>query len=172
MSQGKVLAILFGIAVVALILVKPGSGLLLTAASDGVAHVSNDDPRMLAAFKKARDTLDEFLAIADTPPPNTDSFAVKVAVAEGDQREYFWISPFSRQGDSFSGHINNTPRVVTNVQEGQQIQFDRSDVVDWTYENTLEHKVFGNFTACVLLANASEQELAEFKRIYGIDCDT
>lgn len=172
MSQGKVLAILFGIAVVALIVFKPGGGLLLTAVGDGVAHVSNDDPRMLAAFKKARDSLDEFLAISDSPPPNTDSFAVKVAVAQGSQREYFWISPFSHQGDSFSGRINNTPRVVSNVAEGQEIQFRRSEVVDWTYENTAEQKVYGNFTACVLLADASERELAEFKTIYGIDCQS
>lgn len=171
MSQGKLVAILFGIAVVALIAFKPGSGLLLTAASDGVAHVANDDPRMLAAFKQARDSLDEFLKTADAPPPDTDSFAVKVAIAEGDQREYFWISPFSHQGDAFTGRINNTPRLVSHVQEGQEIKFDRSEVVDWTYQNTRENKVYGNFTVCVLLADASERELAEFKSAYGVDCD-
>lgn len=172
MSQGKVLVALVGIAVVFLIVMKPErANVLGVAQTDGVHVVSDNDPAMLAAFKKAQDSLDQFLALCASPPPNTDSFAVKVGVSEGGNREYFWVTPFVANAGSFSGRINNTPRTVSNVTEGQEIQFRRSEIVDWTYENTAEQKTYGNFTACAMLVHESDQNAAEFKRQYGLDCD-
>lgn len=170
-SQGKILVVLFALAVVVLIAMKPKHGALQRAESDDVTIVPDDDPAMQAAFKKARDTLDEFLALSASPAPSTDSFAVKVAISEGDNKEYFWIAPFAVSNGQFSGRVSNTPRTVSNVSEGQQIQFGRSDIVDWTYQNSVEKKMYGNFTACALLAHESEQEAAEVKKKYGFDCD-
>lgn len=173
MSQGKIGLLLLGILVIAVVLTRPdGSSTLDRAQGDAVTFVSDDDPAMAAAFRKARTTLDSFLELAASPPPNTDSFALKVGVSDGDQTEYFWISPFERTDASFSGRINNSPRVVSSVQEGEEIQFERSDIVDWTYENTAEGKMYGNFTACALLSHESEEEAAEFKAHYGLDCDS
>ncbi|MFC4310320.1 YegJ family protein [Steroidobacter flavus] len=163
---------MFGIVVVILIMLKPEGGMLLSAQTDGVVTVSKDDPHMLAAHQKARDSLDRFLELAAAPPPNTAGFAVKVGISDGDEKEYFWITPFSRNGNSFSGQVNNTPRLVSTVAEGQEIHFDRADVVDWTYENTVDHQSFGNFTACALLVRASKEEAAAVKAEYGLDCDT
>ena len=171
MSHGKGLLIFFAIVAVALIALKPRTGALLRAQSDDVITVSDDDPIMQAAFKKARDTLDDFLALSAAPKPNTESYAVKIGISEGDQTEYFWIAPFTWIGEKFSGRINNTPRTVSNVSEGQEIQFERSEIVDWTYENTLEQRMYGNFTACALLAHESEEEAAAVKKEYGLNCD-
>jgi uncharacterized protein YegJ (DUF2314 family) len=173
MTQGKALLALFAIAVAVVVMMRPeNGGIVGKAQTDDVTYVAEDDPAMLAAFKKGQDTLDDFLARAAAPPPNTDSFAVKVAISDGSRKEYFWISPFVLDGESFSGRINNTPRVVSTVAEGEAIRFERSDVVDWTYENTLEKKMYGNFTACALLVREGEQAAAEFKAQYGLDCDT
>lgn len=171
MSQGKVLVALFAIAVVVLIAVKPEHGVLQRAESDGVIFVPDDDPAMQAAFKKAQDTLDEFLALSAASAPNTDSFALKVAISEGDRKEYFWITPFAVSDGKFSGRVSNTPRTVSNVSEGQQIQFARSAIVDWTYENPIEKKTYGNFTACALLSRESKEEAAAVMKEYGLDCD-
>jgi len=167
------MTVLFAILVAVVAWMKPESGgMLETAQSDGVTFVSDDDPAMLAAFRKARSTLDGFLALAASPPPNTDSFAVKVAISQGSRQEYFWISPFQREGESFYGRISNTPQVVSNVAEGQEFRFERAEVVDWSYENSLEKKMYGNFTACALLTHESEASAAAFKAEYGLDCDT
>ena len=41
---------------------------------DKVVSVASDDPDMTAAIEQARASLDEFLAISDTPPAETDDF--------------------------------------------------------------------------------------------------
>ena len=172
MSHGKVLLVLFAIAIAVLAFLKQErAGLMEKVQTDDVAFVSSDDALMRAAFKKAQSTLEEFLALAASPPPNTDSFAVKVAVHQGSATEYFWITPFASSEGSFSGRVDNTPRVVSTVREGEDIRFERSDVVDWTYENVAEKKTYGNFTACALLARESKENAAEFKAQYGLDCD-
>jgi uncharacterized protein YegJ (DUF2314 family) len=78
MSQGKIVLLLFGILVAVVILMRPGRwGAVDRAESDAVTFVSDDDPVMSAAFRKAQTTLDSFLERVASPPPNTDSFAVR-----------------------------------------------------------------------------------------------
>lgn len=171
MSQAKIVLILFGVLIVVLAVLKPSGGILQRAATDSVTFMSDDHPSMQAAFKQARSGLDRFLALADAPPPDTGSFAVKVAVLQGRNKEYFWISPFARSGDAFTGRIDNTPQVVSTVKEGQEIRFGRDDVVDWTYEDRASGKFRGNFTACAMLSRESERDATEFKAQYGLDCE-
>lgn len=170
MTQGKALLVLCGIVAVVLIALKPKHGALERALVDDVTIVSDDDPIMQAAFLKARDGLDRFLALSASPPPNTNSYAVKVAISQRGNKEYFWITPFTVQDAGFSGRVSNTPQTITNVAEGQEIQFARADIVDWSYENTVEQKTYGNFTACALLAHESEEEAAAVMKLYGLDC--
>lgn len=173
MSQGKVLLALFGVLLVVVVVMKPQrGGLLERVESDDVTVMSDDDPAMRAAFRKARDSLDEFLALAAVPPPNTDSYALKVAISDGNTKEYFWISPFVVNAGSFSGRISNTPRLVSTVREGDEIRFDRSEIVDWTYEDSMEKRMYGNFTACALLTREHEEDAAALMAQYGLRCDT
>jgi uncharacterized protein YegJ (DUF2314 family) len=88
---------------------------------------------MEAAFHRARETPRTFLDPARTSRPTITSMAVKVAVRDGSDTEYFWIRPFTEQDGSFVSKINNTPRSVHNVKLGQTIAFKRSDIVDWLY---------------------------------------
>jgi uncharacterized protein YegJ (DUF2314 family) len=98
-----------------------------------------------------------------------DGFAVKVAIREGNQAEYFWITPFTVKDGAFSGEINNQPRLVHSVKLGQTITFDKSEIVDWMYLD--DNKMKGNYTACALLKSASKREVEEFKKRFGLDCD-
>lgn len=105
------------------------------AKRDEVSFVAPDDPDpdMVAAFDKARATLDQFLAMAKAPPASVKSVAVKVAVVDGADREYFWIAPFSETAGGYSGTLNNQPRLVSNVTPGTQLRFRRNEIVDWMY---------------------------------------
>src|SRR5262249_30185713 len=80
------------------------------AKNDHLSHAPKDAPDILAPFAKARAPLDEFLALAKSPPADTTSFALKVGVREGRFIEYFWVNEFAQNGETFSGRINNTPR--------------------------------------------------------------
>ena len=139
------------------------------AERDELAFVAKTDPVMAKAMSKAQATLPDFLSIAATPKAGMDGFAVKVAIREGEQAEYFWITPFTTKDGTFSGEINNTPRLVHSVKLGQPITFDRSEIVDWMYLDG--DKMKGNYTACALLKSASKQEVEEFKKRFGLDCD-
>src|SRR5688572_17692085 len=90
---------------------------------DEIVPMSDNDPAMRAAFEKARAGLDGFLALLDKPPPGTRLYAVKLLVRNGDKGEYFWITDLKRNGDRFTGQLNNTPRSVATVREGQIMEF-------------------------------------------------
>jgi uncharacterized protein YegJ (DUF2314 family) len=139
------------------------------AERDELAIVAKSDPTMARAMSKARQTLPDFLDVAAAPKPGMEGFAVKVAIREGDNAEYFWITPFTDKDGEFSGAINNTPREVHSVKLGQTITFNRSEIVDWMYLDG--DKMKGNYTACALLKSASKQEAEEFKKRFGLDCD-
>jgi uncharacterized protein YegJ (DUF2314 family) len=164
-------AVLLSAAVAAGLNPEPARAQTITqkAERDELAIVAKSDPTMARAMSKARQTLPDFLSVAAAPKPGMEGFAVKVAVREGDNAEYFWITPFTNKNGEFSGAINNTPRQVRSVKLGQAITFDQSEIVDWMYMD--DDKMKGNYTACALLKSASKQEAEEFKKRFGLDCD-
>jgi uncharacterized protein YegJ (DUF2314 family) len=168
-SAGR--ALLLSAALVAGLDPRPAPAQTITqkAEHDELAIVAKKDPAMAKAMAKARQTLPDFLSIAAAPKPGMEGFAVKVAIRDGDNVEYFWITPFTTKDGKFSGAINNKPRSVRSVKLGQTITFDQSEIVDWTYMDG--DKMKGNYTACALLQSASKQESEEFKQRFGLDCD-
>jgi hypothetical protein len=70
---------------------------------------------MEAAFRQARETLKGFLELARAPRSSITSMAVKVAIHDRGETEYFWISPFKEKDGGFVGAIDNRPRSVRNV---------------------------------------------------------
>jgi uncharacterized protein YegJ (DUF2314 family) len=140
------------------------------AEKDQTIDMRNEEPAMRRAMEKARATLDEFLVKAKQPAAGTDSYAVKVAVPEGPNTEYFWVNDFTWSDASFTGRINNEPRIVKNLKLGQIYKFSRSQIVDWTYIDEKTGRTFGNFTACAILSKEPPAQAEEFKRRYGLDC--
>jgi uncharacterized protein YegJ (DUF2314 family) len=170
MSVLKILAVIGWIAAASMLMgVAQAQSTLDKARNDEVSLVLHDDPAMERAFKKAKHTLDGFLDLAADPPPGSEFYAVKVGIRQGNETEYFWISPFTANGRSFTGQVNNTPRIVTRVREGETIEFERDEIVDWTYYSN--NKMRGNFTACALLTHESLEDAAQFMAEYGLECD-
>ena len=165
---------LLAVAVLMLVIV-PGAPLHAQSRADrakpGESNAPKVDPVMERAFKMARASLDEFLELARIPPPHLRGFALKVGISEGpDIVEYFWINDFIQSGDLFSGKINNRPLLVKRVRTGQVYEFQRGDIVDWTYIDMETRTVHGNFTACALLARKPADVAAELRRKFGLDC--
>ena len=79
-------------------------------ARDQLAVVEESDPIMLAAIRKGRETLPDFLKLARAPPRSMSNFAVKVPIRVGDRAEYFWIADSRNENGRYSGQIDNTPR--------------------------------------------------------------
>jgi len=136
---------------------------------DELSWVRSNDPDMAEAMRKARATLPEFLALARAPRPSTTDFAVKVAVRDGGNTEFFWITPFKERDGRFTGSINNVPRWVNTVKFGQSFDFSEREIADWLYMDG--GKMKGNYTACALLKREPKEQAEAAKKRLGHECD-
>jgi uncharacterized protein YegJ (DUF2314 family) len=137
---------------------------------DEIARIAHGDPAMEKAFRKARETLPEFLALARMPRPSVTGLSVKIPIPYGDgNAEFFWIASFEERDGQFSGRINNTPRSAKSVRLGQTISFKQDDIVDWTYQEN--GRMVGNFTACAILTHEPRNEAEAFMKRFGLSCD-
>jgi uncharacterized protein YegJ (DUF2314 family) len=140
-----------------------------TARNDGIINVAKGDPDMTVAMGRARATLPEFFALMQSPAASMSGFSVKVGVSDRGQTEFFWIEPFERKDDGFSGEINNRPRTVRNVTFGQTITFAESEIVDWMYMDG--DKMKGSFTTCAILTKEPRTDADVMLKRYGLSCD-
>lgn len=165
----RIIALFAAIGFAALATQATGQTILEKAKRDQTARVATNDPDMAAAFRKARASLKEFLALVRSPRPSITNYAVKIGIPYRGGTEYFWISRFVQKDGVIIGRIDNTPRSVTSIREGERISFEEGDVVDWLYREN--GKMIGNFTACALIKKEPPQQAAAFKKEYGLTCD-
>ncbi len=135
---------------------------------DELAIVEESDPVMVAAIRKGRETLPEFLRLANSPHPTMQNFSVKVPVRAGDQYEYFWVKDFKKADEVYSGRIDNIPRWATHLKDGDTITCREDEIVDWLYVQS--GKMKGNFTFSALMQRESRAEARAMIRRFGADC--
>jgi uncharacterized protein YegJ (DUF2314 family) len=131
----------------------------------------SEEPAMRKAFARAAATLPEFFALAAKPKAGTSHYAIKVAITDGRNTEYFWVGEFSNKGDAFSGTLHNEPELIKKYKNGDRITFKRTQIVDWTYMDDANEKMLGNFTACALLSREPPEQAAAFMQEYGLSCE-
>ena len=138
--------------------------------SGTVQSVNVDDPGVVRAVAKARNTLDTFLERVAAKDPAITLPVLMVKLQDGDAVEYLWVASPTATASGFEGIIDNAPRIVRNVRNGQRISFSRSQIIDWMYRDAKTGKMVGNFTGCALLAHESPKDAAEFRKAYLLDC--
>lgn len=136
-----------------------------------VTHMARENPAMQRAFQKARASLDEYFKIAANPPADASMFAVKVALSDGKNTEYFWVNRVVATSSGYTGHLGNEPRLVKKYRFDEKLAFDRIQIVDWTYHDQDGRRMRGNFTACALLTNEPKEQAQAFMRKYGLECE-
>ena len=141
------------------------------AERDEITHMSSEEPAMRKAFEQARSSLDDFLRVAASPREGTSDYAIKVAISDGRNTEYFWVNGFTNNGDVFMGTLANEPRLVKRYRLGERFQFERKQIVDWTYIDNKTNRMMGNFTACALLTKEPPAQAEAFKQKYGLRCE-
>ncbi len=136
---------------------------LLAACSkqDKVVRVPDDDPQMLAAIAKARDTLPQFWTVFDKRDHGESGFALKVKITDKSGSEHFWATDLQRRDGKITGTINNDPNIVSNVKLGDRIEIPEPDISDWLYMR--DGKMVGNETVKPLLKTMSASEAERLK---------
>ena len=147
------------------------SSLVEKMRDDKLIAMRNEELAMKRAFEKGRATLDAFLSKASSKAPGRSGYALKVAISEGANTEYFWVDDFKWSGGQFTGTLANEPQMVKKFRLGQRIKFGRELIVDWTYRDTPQRRTFGNFTACALLTRETPEDARRFKEQLGLECE-
>lgn len=136
---------------------------------DDVFLVKEDDPLMLLAYKKAKETKNDFLKSAEHPPIAWTSYSVKVKLIDGEKEEFGWISSFKKNTDqTFSGILVNQPVYLKNYKLGSKVTFDYDSILDWTYSDS--EASHGNYTSCAILKISSPREYENLIERLRLDC--
>lgn len=132
--------------------------------ADTVAMVRESDPEMRAAISRAKARLPAFWKEFEAASAR-DVFSVKVPVTDAGSTEYFWLVHVARADGRVSGTIDNRPNLVSTVVQGQRLEVNESEIVDWLYWR--DEKMYGNFTARALLKTLPREQAEALKAVFA-----
>jgi uncharacterized protein YegJ (DUF2314 family) len=108
-----------------------------TRGDETVYGVSGEDAEMNAIIDRARKTVDRFLAALDHPKANQEGFVVKYPFktdpGSKNEIEHIWLNDFEKQGDGYTGVVNNEPFYIKAMKLGDRVPIDMKQVSDWAY---------------------------------------
>lgn len=108
-----------------------------------VVAVSSDDPLMLEAVAKARETWPAFVEALDAGLG--ENFAVKAPVTAGGNTEFIWISVTGTEGGRIYGVLANQPADLAHLKQGSKVSVQVDQLNDWVYISP-EGKTVGGHT--------------------------
>lgn len=134
----------------------------LAHAEDTIVTVQESDAKMNAAFKKAQQTLPQFLQALRKPDKGRTRVQVKYPFAEKLKVEHMWIRNIVVQGDKFVGVLANHPESITNIHRGDTVRIPMTSISDWMY---IKNGVLvGGYTIRVLRNDLSPKDRKEFDK--------
>ncbi len=115
-----------------------------------VIEVSDDDPRMAAAEKVARDRWPEFVeAFGKASIENSEKFIVKAEFTEGSNSEFMWVTVRKIIGEQIHGILTNDPHELVDVFRGAEVKFGLERLNDWIFP-AVDGTPVGGFTLDIL----------------------
>jgi uncharacterized protein YegJ (DUF2314 family) len=122
-----------------------------------VINVPDDDPRMEAAVKEARERWPEFVAAFEARQEG-QHFAVKSRFSEGEEVEWMWTGVTAIEQDHVLGLLDNDPVSLKKVKSGSRVRVAIADLGDWMY--TRGEELQGGFTVKVVAEAAQKKQEA------------
>jgi uncharacterized protein YegJ (DUF2314 family) len=134
--------------------------------SQPTVEVSADDPQMVAAISRARQTVQRVITELERGNKQT---SVKVAIVDGAAVEHFWLRDveYDAKTGAFVGKIDNDPDKVKTVRLGQAVTVRAGTISDWLYMSG--GKMHGNFTVRVLLPKMAPEEASRLRGLLSDD---
>jgi len=133
------------------------------SSDDKTVSVEEDDPEMVAAIAKARETLPRFWESFDRHEHGETDFGLKVKITDSHGTEHFWAIRIEKKDGRIFGTLDNDPNIVRSVKLGERIEIKEADISDWTYFRG--DKMHGNYTLRVLFKSMPPKEVKQFKAI-------
>ncbi len=145
-----------------------------------VFFASDSDPKMQAAYEKARATFRYFwremawerrrivpaldMAVVKVPfqdPPGT-KYDSKVPEAE-----QMWLSDVDFDGKAITGTLINSPNWLKSISEGDEARVPLKGITDWMY--AIGGRAYGGFTVNAMRAAMGRSECAKHDAAWGLD---
>lgn len=141
--------------------------LILAALFSGCAHrdkgyVEDTDPGMAAAIARAQKELPQFWRAFDQRAGGESNFVLVVRITDQGRIEHFFTSDFERRDGGAVVTLGNSPKIVTNVKQGERIQIPAADITDWHYMR--DGKYAGMFTMKPRYKHMPAEQVEAFER--------
>jgi uncharacterized protein YegJ (DUF2314 family) len=131
--------------------------------NDASMTIPRGDDAMAAAIERARRELPGVLQRFVAGKLGGTAFTVKVAVRDGEHREFFWLSDMVYADGKFSGIIDAEPGMVSTIKRGDRWTAPTEEVVDWMF--ACDKKMHGNYTLRALLPQMPPAEAAKYRAV-------
>jgi uncharacterized protein YegJ (DUF2314 family) len=140
-----------------------------------VFFADGENPKMIAAFKKAQETFKYFWRELSWEyhriVPGLDVACVKLAFTQETDNEtvveHMWINDVNFDGENIYGILVNDPQELTNVNNGDEVQIPLNQISDWLF--AIGGKTYGAFTIQAMRSDMSEDERASHDEAWGLD---
>ena len=139
-----------------------------------VTYHQGDDPEILAASQRARDTFRHFFhEVAldyNRIVPALTLACMKVPFSDDDDLhssvEHMWVDHISFDGELFSGVLINEPNELETVKQGDEVSFPLDQVGDWLL--MIGDTVYGGHTIQVIRSRMPRGELKDYDAAWGL----
>jgi len=117
---------------------------------------------LAAAYAEARTTFNA--ALQRFLHGEYETFSVKFPVDEGEQKEHLWLGDLKYYTDgTFSGVIEDRPKIVESVVQGQSCEVAYNDITDWQAFH--QGKIHGNYSLRALIPHLTQEEAVKYRMV-------
>lgn len=132
---------------------------------------ATDDPQLVAAKKRARETLPEFWAALDAGHPADTMFVLKFSLNHGvavDEGESIWAGDIVRHKDRIFGTLWNAPK-SPDFRVHQKVEIPADAIDDWGYFHNGVAQ--GHFVTRLMISLAPARLARQQNEEMGWHCD-
>jgi uncharacterized protein YegJ (DUF2314 family) len=131
---------------------------IVHARDDGrrVVAAPADDPRVSAAVRRARASVEQFIDALRDPPDGASGFSFKVPLPAGGSVEHVWVAEARvTESGRLEGRLDaDTVSTTEPATEGDPIHCDPFEISDWAYVDA-EGRLVGGETIRVFVPGAT-----------------
>jgi uncharacterized protein YegJ (DUF2314 family) len=137
-----------------------------SSSEPNVISVTDTDPEMNEAIATAKRSLHNFDVALTSADSTLSGFAIKQAFRTDNGQEHIWISSISKQGNSYSGIVDNVPQSIEGLEVDDTVVIDTTLMSDWMY---VDHDTLkGAYTLRVLRDRMTPEEREQFDQETGL----
>ena len=97
-------------------------------------YMEDTDPEMAAAIAEAQATLPQFWQAYEQRAQGESNFTLVFRITDQGRMEHFFTTDFERRDGKAMVTVTNSPKIVTSVNPGDQIEIPETDITDWFYQ--------------------------------------